>query len=363
MKKGSDLASPYIQALPPYSLPSLWNEMEEKYGIKEPVRLDCNENPCGPSPKAVEAIIKAAQGSHFYPESSNIRLRRKLAALNGLQPEMITLGNGGDHLLTCLAETFCIPGDEVIIGHPSFSSYYTAFRATGAALIKVPLKEHYYDIPAILAAITPQTKLIIICNPNNPTSTMLGEEEIAAFMAQVPADIIVLFDEAYGQFAPEGYPDCLPYLGEDKNVLILRTFSKFYGLAGLRAGYLMGAGHLIDMIRKYQEAFSLNVLAQAAAEAALDDVEYARISLATVVNGRAYLTQALTDLGCRVLPSAANFVFAECSQDTGALTDKLMEKGYLIRPLPKSAYLRISIGTEEQNRGLIQAMREIMGSL
>ncbi len=359
MKKGPELTSPYINALEPYSAPSPIEEIKEKYGLNNPARLDCNENPCGPSPMAIKAMAKAIAECNYYPESSCLRLREKLAKLYGIKPDMITMGNGGDNILTCFAETYALPGDEVIIGHPSFSSYYRVFPATGSKLVLVPLKDFCYDLDAILKSITAKTKIIVICNPNNPTSTMVNKKQMDDFMAKVPQDIIVLIDEAYGPFAPAGFPDSLEYIRDEKNVLILRTFSKFFGLAGLRAGYLTGAEHLINTMKKYQEVFSLNFLAQIGAEAALDDEEFARLSLKTVITGRDYLTQELKALGVRVYPSAANFIFADFQRDAIDLSQKLTEKGYLIRPFP-ATYLRITIGTMEQNTGLISALKKIL---
>ncbi len=362
--KGLKLARREVHALQPAKAgPSLDDIMQENH-LSEIISLNCNENPLGVSPMAEKAMMENAKKVFQYPDPTCSALRQRVAKEMGIDDEMVIFGNGADNILLMLAEGFLNEGDEYLVGSPSFFVYQTTSALMGAKLVQVPLKDFAYDLDAIKAAITPKTKIIMLCNPNNPTGTIFTQEAADAFMKDVPEHCVVVFDEAYGEFVQDkNYPNSIKYVKEGKNVLIIRTLSKLYGLAGMRVGYAIGPMHLIDILQRVVECFAVNRLAQAGALAALDDKKFFDQVIELTQAGRAYLTKELTALGMRVLPSHTNFMFVDLGMDSQMVADELLKSAGIIISsgygwdLP--TYSRITIGTAEQNEKLVAALKKI----
>jgi len=361
---GTNLARQGIDDLIAYVPGKPMEEVQKEYGLTEIIKLASNENPLGTSPKALLAMQQALGDTNLYPEGSSRKLREKVAAKYGINEDMVIFSNGADNILLLIAQGFISEGDEVIIGDPTFSVYETAVRIMGGKLIKVPLYNLTYDLSAIAKKITEKTKLIFICNPNNPTGTIVTEEEVAGFMDMVPTDCVVVFDEAYAEFVGEkSYPQTIKYVKAQRNVLIVRTLSKVFGLAGVRVGYAVGPEHMINILRKVVEPFPVNRIAQAGGLAALEDTEFLNKVLSVTEEGRQYLYQEFTKLGMKYTPSNTNFIFVDLGMDAQVVFKKLLERGVIIRPgniwnLPNHA--RITIGTMEQNEKFIKALKEVV---
>jgi len=327
-------------------------------------RLSANENPLGPSPRAMAAVQEALSTIHRYPDASGVALKEALAARVDLHPDQVMLGNGSDELIMLICHAMLGEGDEAVLAQGSFISYARRIQAQGAIARQVPLREMTHDLPAMAAAITPQTRLVFVCNPNNPTGTTVGAAELMAFLDQVPPDVLVVVDEAYLEFVTRpDFPDLLPLLrdGSD-NLLIVRTFAKIHGLAGLRLGYAFGNADLIAYLERARPVFNVNVLAQIAGLAALDDVDHLERSLAHAAASRAFLTDHLRAMGITVIPGETNFVVAAITDDT-AVAAELARHGVLVTPLSGwglPGWMRISFGTEEENRVFIEVLRNLM---
>ena len=366
MKQGKDLArkSSYNPG-PAMQLP-LFADLMAEYGLNEFISMGLNENPLPPSEKVLEAINQAARNANRYPDNTSTLLRRKISAHFGIQPDMVILSNGADELVYALGKAFLEDGDQVVLTQPSYYTYFRAIASMGGELVNVPLTADYRnDLDAMLAAITPQTKMVILCNPGNPSSTINTEQELARFMAKVPPDCLVVLDEAYAEFCTHpDYPCSVKHLNENGNIIILRTFSKFYSLAGLRIGYGMAPAHIIEVLRRVIAPFAANSLAQAAALAAMDDESHHKQVYALLKEAKEYLSRELTAFGFDVVKSHTNFLFMDTHLDEPRkLVDALMKKGIMISG-PSGGYprnIRITVGTMKQNRELIQAMKEILG--
>ena len=364
MKDGSKMARDGIVNLTPYVPGKPIEEVQREYGLEKVVKLASNENPLGVSKKSLEAMEKELKNCSVYPEGSSPKVRSKLAAHWLIKEEQIFLATGGDHILTLIASAFINQGDEVIIGVPSFPTYTLGTLTMGGTLIKVPLKDLTYDLDAIYEAITPKTKLIFFCNPNNPTGTIVTRDKVAQFMSMIPEHCIVVFDEAYFELVEEPeYPDGLEYVREGRNVIVLRTFSKVYGLAGLRIGYAMCAEHLAPVLGRVIPPFPVNRIAQVAAEAALDDQEYLRAVIANNSEGRAYLNAQFDEMGLSYAPSHGNFIFVDIGIPVVEANVKLLKRGVAIRPgniwgFP--THIRVSIGSPEDNQTFIKALKEVI---
>ncbi len=363
MQDGTKFARKNVMNLPPYVAGKPIEAVEREYGVHNIIKLASNENPLHISPMAVEAMKNELEKCYMYPEGSSPQLREKLAAKYNVDPKQILFGDGGDHVIGLICHAFVNDGDEVIIGDPSFPTYSINVPLMGGILVKVPMKQHTFDLDAVLAAITPKTKMIFFCNPNNPTGTIVGKQKVAEFMSKVPDHVIVVFDEAYFEFVGDpNYPDGLEYVRAEKNVIVLRTFSKIYGLAGLRIGYCVAPLHLMAVLGRVVPAFPVNRLAQAAAYAALDDTEFIAKVKKNNDEGRAYLNQQFTEMGMEYAPSYGNFIFVNIGLPTKEVNEKLLYKGVIVRPgflFGFPTYLRVSIGTMEENKRFIAALKEI----
>lgn len=340
-------------------------DVKKEFGLTEVVKLASNENPLGPSPKALAAIREALDSINIYPDGACQALTKKLADKLKVDPEAIVFANGEDNIITLISKTFLNEGEEMIMADPSFSSFEISARAMGAKVIMVPVRPDFTtDLDAILTSVTDKTKLIYLCNPNNPTGTICTRDEVDKFLDKLPDHVIVVFDEAYHEFVDDpNYPDGLDYVRAGRNVLVSRTFSKVYGLAGIRVGYAIGHPEFIGGMKRIREAFSTNRLAQVGAAAALDDDEFLQKVTALNREGREYLYQEFDRLGLPYVKSQANFILVDTKKDIKQVFVDLQKEGVIIRPahiwnLP--TWARVTVGTKEENQKFIQALEKVL---
>jgi histidinol-phosphate aminotransferase len=357
-QRGLDAIKPYVPGKPV-------EEVQREYGLADVIKLASNENPIGTSPRALAAMREALPGLNLYPDGQSHGLRQALAARLGVRADQVTAANGADGIIMQACLAYLDQGDEVIVSQSSFPIYDMYTHVMRAKLIKTPLKDYGLELDAMAAAITDRTKLIFVCNPNNPTGTIVAANEVEAFMRRVPARVLVIFDEAYYEFVDsDEYPNTLAYIREGrKNVMILRTFSKVYGLAGIRVGYAMADPDVLAPLLKVKEPFAVNLLAQAAGVAALEDTVFLRESVAANHAGRLFLYREFERLGLFYVESHTNFVLVRVGAQAGTVTQRLLEKGVIVRPcagydLPD--FLRITVGDPAQNARLIDALEEVL---
>jgi histidinol-phosphate aminotransferase len=343
----------------------------KSYGTDQPplIRLNANESVYGPSPKAVAALRDSLQNSHWYPDDLSAVLRQRLAALHDVRPDQILVANGTTSLLGVIARTLLGPGRSAVTSACSFISYPMVSRAAGAELIETPLRNNGYDLDAMRASVTEDTRIVFIANPNNPTGTLIDADTVDRFLENVPQNVIVVLDEAYSDytqyFAAQRsiqYSRSLNHVRADRNVVVLRTFSKAHGLAGVRVGYGIGAAELIAYFAQVQETFSVSSLAQAAALAALDDQEHVRHAVEKNAKQATWMTKEIGKLGYEVPETWANFVFLDVKQDAREFARRLRHEGVLVRPLgawgaPRA--IRVTIGTAEHNQIFLQALQAV----
>lgn len=325
------------------------------------IKLASNENPFGPSPKALAAARRALEHGELYPDGGCFELRQKLAGRFGLTPEQFVIGNGSNEIIELLGHAFVGAGDEVVMGAPAFVVYKLVTLLFGAKPIEVPLRDWRHDLPAIARAITPKTKLVYVCTPNNPTGTANTEAELMEFVRALPAHVIAVIDEAYADFL-ENPPDLRPLLREGRHVVCLRTFSKIHGLASLRIGYGYADATLCALLNRVRQPFNVNAIAQAAALAALDDEEFARDCAEATRAGLKQLEQGCRSLGLRYVPSVANFMLMEVG-DGSRVFESLQRRGVIVRPVKSyglPGWIRVTVGTAEQNRRLLAALPEAL---
>ena len=333
------------------------------------IKLDSNENPFGPSARAADAIREALSAANFYPDDDCTPLRRKLAEHHAVQPEQVLVTAGSTAMLSLLCQTLLAPGLNAVTSERSFIVYSMAVQAAGAQLVEAPMRpgEDSFDLEAILAAIDAKTRIVFLANPNNPTGTVLEASAVERFLARVPADVVVVLDEAYYEFALQfatlrkiKYSNSLDYVRQGASVVVLRTFSKAHGLAGLRVGYGLGPAELLGYCARMRNTFSVSSIAQAAVMAAIDDTEYIRRVVENNVMQSRILSQGLSGMGYRVTPTSANFVYCDLGQDAAAVANRLQEEGVAVRPLGHWGApncIRVTIGTAEQNQAFLQAAR------
>jgi histidinol-phosphate aminotransferase len=333
------------------------------------IKLDSNENPFGPSAKAVEAMKSALAAAHLYPDDDCSLLRLKLAAHHGLPREQVLVTAGSTGLLSLLCQTLLGPGLNAVSSERSFVVYSMAVQAAGGRLVEAPMCDDSVDPQAILAAIDSDTRVVFLANPNNPTSMMLESDVVERFLAQLPGHVVVVLDEAYYEFALHfaalrkiKYSNSLDYVRQGASVVVLRTFSKAHGLAGLRVGYGLGPAELLGYCARMRNTFSVSSVAQAAAVAALDDHSHIQRTVENNASQARELTQGLSSLGYRVVPTAANFLFCDLGEDATSVANRLQEQGVAVRPLgPWGApnCIRVTIGTPEQNQAFLGAARRV----
>jgi histidinol-phosphate aminotransferase len=360
----ADAASPHLKGLPPYRHGRPFEEGGRGPVSEGWVKLDYNENPLGPSPLAVKAIQGLLHGINRYPDCQGHDLKEQLAERLGLSPAHVALGNGSSELIDLCSRSFLGPGAEAIVGDPAFAFYGRVVQAAGSQRVSVPLKAFRHDLQAMAQRITPQTRMVFIGNPNNPTGSCVPPYDIAAFIEALPEGVIVLFDEAYREYLPdELQPDTVRYVKEGRSVIALRSFSKIYGLSGLRIGYAIAPPDCIALLDRARQPFNVNALASAAALAALDDVAHLAGSKRLNEAGKQYLYQAFDELGLRYVPTAANFIFVDVERDGERVVRTLSEKRVAVCSLTRYGLptsLRVTIGTHRENERFIAALREVL---
>ena len=354
----------YILEIAPYVPGKPIEELEREYGISGSVKLASNENPLGPSPRAIEAIARQIAGLNRYPDGAGHLLHGALASKLKVRPEQIVIGNGSDDILGLLSRALLLPGDETIIPTPSFLMYLIVTQSAGAVPVQVPLKNMGIDLNGILDRVTSRTRLIFICNPNNPTGTTVNREQFNAFLSDLPPEVVVVLDEAYIEFVRES--DCvqgLSYLEGEHTVVTLRTFSKIYGLAGLRVGYGVMPQALAQLLNRVRMPFNVNSLAQAAAVAALEDADFFQKTIALVHDGLDFLYGELEKRNLRYHPTQANFFLIDVQRDSKAVFEQFLRQGVIVRSMKAYGYpdhIRINVGLPEENQRFLDALDRVL---
>jgi histidinol-phosphate aminotransferase len=353
-----------ILEIKPYVPGKPVEEVERELGISDVIKLASNENPLGPSPAAVRALQETMGKVSLYPDGNCYYLKETLAAKLSVEPANLIVGNGSDEIIKLIAEAFLHEGEETIVADPTFSEYDFATKVMGGQTVVVPTKDYTHDLPAMADAITDKTKLIFICNPNNPTGTIVSKKEVDAFLARVPEHVITVIDEAYYEYVTAAeYPQTIEYVQAGRQVIVLRTFSKIYGLAGLRIGYGISTPELISMLHRVKEPFNVNLLSQAAALAALDDTAHLERSQQVNEEGKNYLYQEFQRLGLPFVPTEANFVWVQIKTDCQKVFNKMLRRGVIVRTgdiFGAPDVLRITIGTPAQNKRLISTLEAVL---
>ncbi len=330
----------------------------------EVIKLASNENPLGTSPLALQAMRKALKESYLYPDDSCFYLKNALAQKFNVKPGEVIVGNGSVEILPLVTLAYLAPSESAIVAKGAFIWYKIAVNIAGGELIEVPMKNHAHDLEAMLAAVKPNTKLVFIANPNNPTGTIVTKDEFDCFMTRLPEHILVVMDEAYCEYIHDPvYPESFPYLRAGKNLLILRTYSKIYGLAGPRLGYGFAGEEIVNDLMKMRISFNANRISQIAGIAALDDHEHVRKSVELNEAGKVFLYEAYKKLGLFYLPTYGNFVFVDFDKDSQTVFETLQRHGIIARTIKEYGFptaLRITIGTEKQNNRLIRTLKKIL---
>lgn len=361
------LVGPDVASMKPYQPGRPWTEIAKEIGIRpsEVLRLAANENVLGPSEKAVDAAAKALAGVNFYPDGGVSELRAALAERHGTTPDHVAVGNGSNEIIELLVRTFVGPGETVVTSWPSFVVYRLVTQAAGRECLIAPLREDRYDLSAMAALVDRRTKLVFIANPNNPTGTYVPRRLLSAFLDRIPQSVIVVIDEAYHEYADaEDYPDAMSDFRGRPRLVVLRTFSKIYGLAGLRVGYGLMDPSLVHYVDCVRQPYNVNAAAQAAALAALEDEEHLKKSQRVVREGKAELTKGLEAMGLTVVPTQANFLVVRFDREASAVTAALMERGVLVRDMrgyDMPDTIRLTIGTRAMNLKVLEALREVLG--
>jgi histidinol-phosphate aminotransferase len=346
----------YVAGITPYQPGKPVEELERELGITGSVKLASNENPAGPSPMAVDALKGCLGGLNRYPDGGAYYLRKALSGGLGVREEELIFGNGSNELIDIAIRTFMRPGEEAVMARPSFVVYAMAVKAHGCRAVEVPLRDFRHDLKAMEFAVTEKTRMVFIANPNNPTGTINRRVEFDRLMDALPADVMVVVDEAYREYVTDSeYADSMKHFRDGKNILVLRTFSKIYGLAGLRIGFGIGKAGLLEEMNKIREPFNTSTPAQAAALAALKDTGHVEQSRRLNVEGKGYLYAELERMGVEYVPTEANFIYMPLGSDSSKLNKNLLGRGVIVRPMGPGA-IRVTIGLPEENRRFIEAL-------
>jgi histidinol-phosphate aminotransferase len=340
------------------------DDVKREFGLTEVIKLASNENPFGCSPDAKQAIQSQLDSLAIYPDGASLQLRWELAEFLQVEPNQIIFGNGSDEVVQMISRAYLGEGTNTIMATPTFPQYRSNAIIDGAELIEVPLKEGVHDLEAMAAAVNEQTRVVWVCNPNNPSGTIVTASELEAFLQKVPKNVLVVLDEAYYEYVvAEEYPQTVPMLAQYPNLIILRTFSKIYGLAALRIGYGIASAEIIDHLNHVREPFNTSTLAQAAARAALKDQAFVKKCRDLNREGMKQLTDQFDKWGLDYYPSQANFVLVNLKQDSDEVFRKLLAQGIIVRSgraLGFPGYQRITVGNAEQNAKILHALREIV---
>ena len=360
------LVPPWLASLVPYQPGKPIEEVEREYGIPNSIKIASNENPLGPSPKAVAAIQAALGDLHRYPDGGGFALKKKLAAKLGVAPAEVFIGNGSNEVLELAARAFLRPGEEAVMSDQAFVVYASIVQATAGIPRAAPLRDFTHDLDAILAAVTPKTRLVFLANPNNPTGTIYRRAAFERFLKNIRKDVVVIADEAYAEYVvdPE-WPDSLRYKAPGRLLVTCRTFSKIYGLAGLRIGYAVAPAEIVEVLDRIRQPFNVNSLAQIGALAALEDAEHVARSARHARAAIEQLQREIRGPGVRVYPSLANFVLIDCGRPSTPIYDQLLRRGVIVRPLAAWGlpdHLRVSIAREADMPRVIAALNETLAA-
>ena len=360
------LTRPCVDQLTPYTPGKPIEEVQREYGLTDIIKLASNENPLGPSPAAVEAICQSAAAVRLYPDNDCYHLRRALAEKLGVMPNQVLVGHGSDELIHNIGLAFICPGDEVMMCSGPFSQWEFAAKLMDGVPVYVPMKDYRYDTAEMARRVSERTKLVFIGSPNNPTGTIVTRQELAAFMGAVPHSTIVVMDEAYYEYVDDpDYPDSLELVRQGRPVIVLRTFSKIYALAGLRVGYGAAPPELAEALERVREPFNVSTVAQAAALASLMDGEQVERTRALNRESKAYLYRQFDRLGLSYPPSQANFVWVDVGRDCRKVFGGLLRRGVIVRTgdiFGAPTHLRVTTGTREQNERFAGALEEVLAA-
>ena len=362
-----DLAPGYVRAIAPYQPGKPISELARELGLEESgiIKLASNENPLGVSPLARRAIETAIADLARYPDGNGFELRQALSRRLGVAPECIVLGNGSNDVLEMSARAFLAPGLEAVYSQHAFAVYPLAVQSAGAAGVEVPAKDYGHDLAAMRRAIMPKTRIVFIANPNNPTGTMVRARELEDFIAALPREVLVVLDEAYNEYLPDDLrPDSIGWLKRYPNLVVTRTFSKIYGLAGLRVGYAIAAAGIADLFNRVRQPFNVNSVALAAAAAALEDTNFVRRSHDLNLKGMRQLTEGFRRLGLEYIPSYGNFVSFRVT-DAAGVFQKLLKAGVIVRPIASYGmpqHLRVTIGLESENDRFLGSLQKALAA-
>jgi len=358
------LVRKHILKIDPYEAGKPIEEIKRQLGLKDVIKLASNENPLGPSPKAVEAIRKNLSGINRYPDSSGFYLKRKLAKILNFDPSSLVLGNGSDELIDIIIKTFVEEDEHIITADFTFLEYKIIAGVKGRTVITVPLKYFKYDLDAIRRRVDKKTKVIFIANPNNPTGTYVTNLEVDELIRDLPESVLLVLDEAYDTFIDvNDFPDSLSYVRRKNNVIVLKTFSKAYGLAGLRIGYAVAQPEFTSYMEVARQPFNVNSLAQAAGLAALDDKKFLRRTRKIILEGKGYLYDNLTKLGIAYVPSVANFILIDVRRDGVGVFRDMLKYGVIVRDMKQYGlknYIRVTIGTKKENERFIKVLKKVL---
>ncbi len=355
----------WIASLIPYPPGKPIEELERELGVTDSIKLASNENPIGPSPKAVAALYNSLAGLNRYPDGSCFYLKKRLAQALGVTEDMLIIGNGSNEIIEFLVRAFIGTGDEVVMGNPSFAVYPLVTQASGATAVSVPLTgDLVHDLDAMADAITERTRMVFIANPNNPTGTVVGRKDFDRFVEKLPEGVVLCIDEAYFEYVNDpDFPDSIEYVrSTNKAVIVLRTFSKIYGLSGLRVGYGVADPELISFLDRVRQPFNVNSLAQVAALAALDDTAHVELSKQSNSEGMVFLFTELEKAGFECVPSQANFFLVKVG-DGGRVYNELLKDGVIVRPMKGYGldnYIRVTVGTVAENKRFIDSFGRVI---
>jgi histidinol-phosphate aminotransferase len=362
-----ELANPGVRVLQPYQPGKPVEELQRELGLTDVIKLASNENPLGPSPAVINSLADVIPELARYPDGSAYHLKQKLSSFLDVDTAMLTIGNGSNELLELLARVFLRPGLEVIVSQHSFVVYPLITRALGADLVVIPAKDYGQDLDATAAAITPNTRIIFIANPNNPTGTWVEELDLLRFLDKVPKEVLVVLDEAYCEYVDHpDYPDGIALLARYPNLVVTRTFSKAYGLAALRIGYSVSHPEIADLLNRVRQPFNINAMSLVAAVAALGDQEHVCAAVEANKQGMERLVVACETLGLGYIPSAGNFLAIDMGQDAAPIYEALLKLGVIVRPIgvyEMPNHLRVTVGLPEENTRFINALTTVLGGL
>lgn len=363
------IAAPGVSALHPYQPGLPIEELERRYGVSDAIKLASNENPLGPSPQVMEAIQSCLPELARYPDGNGFKLKAMLAERHNVMLEQISLGNGSNDILELLARAFLTPDTEAVFSAHAFAVYPIVTQAAGAKAVITPTRDWGHDLQAMAEAITDKTRLIFIANPNNPTGTCLGATELQAFLKEVPENVVVVLDEAYFDYAHDenfgrdDYPDGIQWLAHYPNLIVTRTFSKAYGLAGLRIGYGVSHPQMADLLNRVRQPFNVNSIAMAAACAALEDKAHLQQGLRLNREGMARLEGAFIEMGLSFIPSSGNFIAVDVGRAGSDVYEALLYEGVIVRAVANynmPTHIRVTVGLPEENERFITALQKVL---